>query len=462
MKILFISISWPAPGVRNLYTDLMDEFRARGEEVFVLATGQGGSPPSIPEGGFSPGNEQRESSATRRDHFMRNHVKGGIHDRVDGITGNQKREWLIGRRKKFETALENGIRVLRVYAGPIRKVSPVRKGLSLLGLGARLAAALRRAWPREAFDLVIAPTPPVTLSGLFRKVKRRYGAPFYLLLKDVWPQGSVDLGVLHRYGLPWCWLRFHELRTYRVADYVGCMSPRGVAYFRAANPGFPSSRVEECPNSIRPSRVEVNDQPLLVTTAGGTDTIRRRYAIPEEACLFVFSGNLGIGHGLSFLTEVIKQLAEYREAFFLVGGSGTCLARIRDDLNGSQGRNALVYSWLPEADFHQLMETSDVGLILLHRYTVPQFPSRLLTYFDHSKAVLCAVNKHTDIGEIVERHGCGLSVPHGDVARFTQAVRYLATHREARREMGQNGHRLLLGKYTVAGSYDIIMSHFRN
>lgn len=108
------------------------------------------------------------------------------------------------------------------------------------------------------------------------------------------------------------------------------------------------------------------------------------------------------------------------------------------------------------------METSDVGLILLHRYTVPQFPSRLLTYFDHSKAVLCAVNKHTDIGEIVERHGCGLSVPHGDVARFTQAVRYLATHREARREMGQNGHRLLLGKYTVAGSYDIIMSHFRN
>jgi glycosyltransferase involved in cell wall biosynthesis len=485
VKILFISISWPASGCRNLYADLMDEFRARGEEVYVLATGQGG--------------------------------------RMFGARGE------AGNIKKVEPAIENGIRVLRVFVGPIRKVSPVRKGLALLGLGARMFAALRREWPREAFDLVIAPTPPVTLSGLFRKVKRRYGAPFYLLLKDIWPQGSVDLGVLHRYGLPWLWLRAHELRTYRVADYVGCMSPRGVAYFRAANPGFPASRVEECPNSIRPSlagetspnnmrpsqtgeeypqikslqaeeatlsfnplavemdthaaqpsrvevnvqssrvevnaqpsRVEVNAQPLIMPVATEALEIRRRYAIPEGACLFVFSGNLGIGHGLPFLTEVIKQLEEYREAFFLVGGSGTCLARVRADLSGIQRRNALVYSWLPEEDFHRLMEASDVGLILLHRYTVPQFPSRLLTYFDHAKAVLCAVNHHTDIGEIVERHGCGLSVPHGDVSRFTEAVRFLATHREVRREMGQNGWRLLLEKYTVARSYDIIMHHFKN
>lgn len=445
MKILFVSISWPAPGVRNLYTDLMDEFMVRGDEVFVLATWQASGPAQARANPSAP---------------------------VQGNGG-------VPVRRSTMPTREKGIRVLRVSASPIRKVSPIRKGLSLLRLGARMASALRREWSREAFDLLIAPTPPVTLSGLFRKIKRWYGVPFYLLLKDIWPQGPVDLGMLHKYSLPWWYLRYHELSTYKTADHIGCMSPWGVSYFIGHNPQIAASKVEECPNSIRPSRENGLSAPLpaqhgdaagmavqgdtgrmAVQGDAGRMAVRNQYGIPGEACLFIFSGNLCVGHGLDFLTSAITELASFREAFFLIGGNGTEFESVKKELNRAGSRNALLYNWLPAEDFIRLLDASDVGLILLHKYSEPQFPSRLLSYLDFGKAVLCAVNEYTDIGEIVESSGCGISVPHGDSERFVNAIRYLSQNGTIRSEMGRKGHQLLLDRYTVSRSYDIIRRHY--
>ena len=35
MNVLFIALAWPKPGESNLYTDLMDEFVAAGDQVCV-------------------------------------------------------------------------------------------------------------------------------------------------------------------------------------------------------------------------------------------------------------------------------------------------------------------------------------------------------------------------------------------------------------------------------------------
>ncbi len=81
MNIPFISIAWPAPGNRNLYSDLMDEFVLQGHMV---------------------------------------HVAGTHHKSSEG---------------KLDLNEENGIRVLRIHSWKIMKTSYLRKALSLLTLG---------------------------------------------------------------------------------------------------------------------------------------------------------------------------------------------------------------------------------------------------------------------------------------------------------------------------------------
>ena len=399
MNILFISIAWPLPGERNLYTDLMEEFVLNKHNVYVV--------------------------------------------------GTQNSDNQI----KSELKTENGIHVLRVKTGQIRKTTYIRKASSLLTLDRKILVAIKKHFSEINFDLIIGPTPPITLSQLFKKLKKIYNAPLYLLLKDIWPQGSVDLKVFRRYSLPWFYLRSHEIRIYKTADYIGCMSPLGVEYILSKNKYISESKVEVCPNCIRPVY-----ETIKVDSAG----IRQKYNIPSDACVFIFSGNLGIGHGLAFLVDAIKELADYKKAFFIIGGSGTQFKFLQENLKDYTNKNFLLYDWLPREDFVRILATSDVGLILLYKYTVPQFPSRLLSYLEYSKPVLCAVNKETDIGSIVEASGCGISIIHGNMKEFIKSIKYFSENTKERLIMGEKSRKLLLENYTAKHGYEIIMQHFLN
>jgi glycosyltransferase involved in cell wall biosynthesis len=398
MNILFISIAWPPPAERNLYSDLMDEFVANGHRVFVVA-------------------------AT---------------------------EYEIESGQQLN--LENGIEVLRLKSGRIRKSSYIRKALSLLTLKRKIAHAIEMNIPGVRFDLIIGHTPPITLSSLFVNLKRKHKAQFYLLLKDIWPQGSVDHKVFRRFSIPWFYLRMHEVRIYKAADHIGCMSPLGVKYIITHNKFLKPEKVEVCPNSKRPT-TEFYDLNLM--------DVREKYGIPKDSCVFVFSGNLGKGHGLDFLTDAIIKLADFPDAFFLIGGSGTHFQFLETMFKNYKGKNVFLYKWLPTEDFKMIMQTVDVGLILLNKhYSVPQFPARLLSYLDYSKPVLCAINKGTDIGSIIEESHCGKTLMHGDLETFIENIRFFCEHREERIIMGRNARRLLEKEYTTANGYEIIMKHF--
>lgn len=397
MNILFISIAWPQQGKRNLYSDLMEEFVRQGHKVFVI----------------------------------------GTHNSVN--------------TKNSTISIEKEISVVRINSGKIRKATYLRKFMSLYTLGSKYSRAIDQFFRDARFDLIIAPTPPITLSGLYKKLKKHHKASFYLLLKDIWPQGSVDHGVFKKYSFPWLYFRYHEVKIYKLADYIGCMSALSVVYLLRKNKFLPIDKIEVCPNSILPQGIVENLQ---------VKEIRTKYNIPANACVFLFSGNLGIGHGLSFLAEAVQRLSDYKKVFFVLGGSGTHFEYLKNKLANAEVKNTLLYSWLPEEDFDKIRAACDVGLILLHKYTSPQFPSRLLSYLEYSKATLCAVNKWTDIGSIVEKAECGISVSHGNMDDFINAIKYLAEHESIRKEMGKKGRDLLLEKYTVKHNYDIIMKHF--
>ena len=399
MNILFITIAWPASGERNLYSDLMDEFATAGHKVYVV----------------------------------------GAND-TDGL-------------QYSGIVNERGISVLRIRSGKIRKTSHIRKMVSLLGLERKMMNAIDKHFGQIKIDLILSPTPPITLAHLYIKLKKKYRANFYLLLKDIWPQGSVDHQVFRKYSIPWLFFRLNEIRTYKTADYIGCMSPLGVRYILSRNKYLTRNKVEVCPNCIRP-----NEKKIHVNI----DSVRSNYNIPPHACVFIFSGNLGVGHGLGFLIEAIRTLKDYSKAFFIIGGSGTHFRFLSEIVKEHSLKNVFIYQWLPAVEFEKILAASDVGLILLYKYTVPQFPSRLLSYLDYSKPVLCAVNKETDIGTIVTNSGSGCSVIHGDLEGFIYEVKSLSENKYYREEMGRNARKLLIHNYTVKHAYEIIMSHFND
>ena len=190
--------------------------------------------------------------------------------------------------------------------------------------------------------------------------------------------------------------------------------------------------------------------------------ILSKYNIPPDKTIFLYGGNLGLPQDIPFIIECIKKTAEVKETHFVICGDGTEYGKLENFVNETSPSNLTLIKALPKPEYDRLVGVSDVGMIFLdHRFTIPNFPSRLLSYLKEKKPVLICTDKNTDIGRISEENEFGLSSVSDNTEGFVENVNKL-TDRELRAKFGENGYKFLTENYTVENSYKIIMKHFEN
>jgi glycosyltransferase involved in cell wall biosynthesis len=361
------------------------------------------------------------------------------------------------KRKNESTKLiDNGkVKILKLQIGNTQKTNLIEKGISTLTLESKFKSGIKKYFDNVKFDLVLYSTPPITLQKAVEFVKLRDQAKTYLLLKDIFPQNAVDLGMLKTSGvksLIYKSFRDKEDRLYKISDYIGCMSNANVEFLLKHNPSISNEIVEVCPNSIEPIEVDISEQEKK--------QIREKYNIPIDKTVFIYGGNLGKPQGIDFLIECIKANENNTQSYFLIVGSGTEFWKLESFFNEKKPKNANLLSQLPKSDYEVLANSCDVGLIFLdRRFTIPNFPSRLLSYMQASMPVLAATDINTDIGEVIENGNFGYWCESVDVDKFNQLVNRLCDEK-LRIGLGKNARGYLENHYTAKHSYEIIMSHF--
>lgn len=362
------------------------------------------------------------------------------------------------RRRNISTGVTNynGMNMLRIKTGNITgDISLVEKGISTLSVDSLFKSEIKKHFGGIKFDLILYPTPPITLVNTISVLKEFTGAKTYLLLKDIFPQNAVDLGMMAKSGpksILYRYFRRKEKRLYKISDYIGCMSPANCEYVIKHNDEVDKDKVEVCPNCIRLEEIE----PLAIQK---NVAVRKEYNIPEEAIVFLYGGNLGRPQGIPFLLECLKKEKSNDKAFFLIVGTGTEFERIQKFMEEEKPQNALLLNYLPKNEYQAIANQCDVGMIFLdHRFTIPNFPSRLLSYLRAAMPVLLATDTATDMGRIAEENGFGKWCESNDVGAFEKAVDYFI--RSDRRTMGVNAWEFLRANYTLEVGYKIIMRHF--
>ena len=354
------------------------------------------------------------------------------------------------------------ISLVRCITGNLFGVGMLEKGISQMRLASQYLRAIDKYFSGTKFDLILYSTPPISLATVVEKIKRRTGAATYLLLKDIFPQNAVDIGILKPF-MAKALFRSKEKRLYEISDYIGCMSPANVDYLLKHNE-IDSNKVEVCPNSIK---VEADISGAL--SAESIDKSREndkeklfaKYGIPVDKTIFLYGGNLGKPQDIPFIIECIKKTSKVEEAYFVVCGDGTEYGKLLAFVQEYKPKNLSLIKSLPKADYDRLARVSDVGMIFLdHRFSIPNFPSRLLSYLKEKIPVLVCTDKNTDIGRIAVDNDFGLSSVSDNVEDFILNVSKL-TDKALRLRLGKNGYRYLLENYTVERSYEIIMGHFK-
>lgn len=365
------------------------------------------------------------------------------------ISGNERRYDPLP--EYFE---ENGIRCVSVRIGNLIKCGLLEKALTMMTISKKYIFGIKKYYSNVRFDLVLYPTPPISFLGTVDYVKNRDGAKTYLLLKDIFPQNAVDIGIMSRNGLKgiiYSYYRRQEKGLYRISDFIGCMSQANVDYVIANNKEIEPDKVEVCPNCI-----EACDKSLDKETK---KVIRDQYGIPKDKIVFVYGGNLGKPQGIPFLIECLGKCESIEKAYFLIIGEGSEYHLISDYMAKNKLTNVKLMKRLPKEEYDSMVGACDVGMIFLdHRFTIPNFPSRLLAYMQAKLPVLACTDPNTDIGKVIVEGGFGWWCESDDSDRFIGEVRkIMKSDLESARE---KEYHYLLDHYTVDGAYQIIMKHF--
>lgn len=363
----------------------------------------------------------------------------------------------VERRKQQETRLlsDGKATILKLRIGNTQKTNIIEKGISTLNIEPQFIRGIKKYFADVKFDLILYTTPPITFCRAIEYVKKRDNAKTYLMLKDIFPQNAVDIGMLTKKGwkgILYRYFRNKEKKLYQISDYIGCMSQANVDYILQHNPDVMSDKVEICPNSI-----EVVDKSIDEKARAD---IRNKYDIPLDKKVFVYGGNLGKPQGIDFLIECLKSQKENRKVFFLIVGDGTEYKKLNNYVIEEQPQNVKLMKRLPKEDYDTMVAACDIGMIFLdHRFTIPNFPSRLLSYMQAKIPVLACTDTNTDIGKVIVEGGFGWWCESRETSDFDKQIDEIL--KANINIICENEYEYLMQNYSVKKNYEIISTRLK-
>ena len=330
-----------------------------------------------------------------------------------------------------------------MYIGSFRlyNVNIFKKGLSILSLPFFMKRAIKKI-DISKFDIILYETPPITWAGIIKEIKKKNKIKSFLMLKDIFPQNAVDIGLMKKSSFIFKYFKRKEKLLYEVSDYIGCMSKGNIEYIIKNNSKIPKEKLYYFPNTKK-------------------DTGSRNIDFPKEKLQFVYGGNMGLPQGVLNIAPAISYFKNDREIEFIFVGKGTEWNKI--DEYFKEQKNVQVLESLPREEYEKLLSSCDAGFIFLDsRFTIPNYPSRTLAYLEKGIPIIAATDKNTDIKDLIFDNKVGLWSCSDDVNSLIENIKIMKENREIRRKFSKNARELFLKEFQVEKSVELLHKYINN
>lgn len=349
--------------------------------------------------------------------------------------------------EKTQITIERGIECLRVRTGNLYNVNIIEKAISFITLQSKLKKAIKEFLSNEQFDLILFMAPPITLGSVIKFAMKKYGAMSYLMQKDIFPQNAIDLKIMTKINPAYWYFRLKEKRMYKTATVIGCMSQGNIDYLLKHNKYLTKDKLEIFPNTMKCKQEKIIDN----------SNIKEKYKIPKDTVLAIYGGNFGKPQGVSFIEKILDEYKDNEKVTFAFFGEGTEKKKLENHIKENNIENALMFDFIPRDEYSQILQQADIGFVFLdYRFTIPNIPSRTLSYFENNIPIMAATDKNTDYKDIIEKNEMGLWCESNNIKEFKQQFDRLIENKELRTKLGNNGRKYLETELTPKKSVEIL------
>jgi glycosyltransferase involved in cell wall biosynthesis len=346
----------------------------------------------------------------------------------------------------FEVSVEDGLRVARVKTRQIKGASKPFRGLNEVCLSAIVWRKAGRFLEDNPADLIIFYSPTIFWGSLVRRLKSLWHCPAYLILRDIFPEWAVNVGVLRR-GLIYRFFRRKEIEQYDTADVIAVQSQGDLNYF-------------ERNFAHRPYRLKVLYNWAAVQESGLPRTEYRRQLGLGNKIVFFYGGNLGVAQDVDNIVQLASSLAGHPQIHFLIVGEGSEVGRLRKSIAEENLHNIQLLPPVDQCRYISMVSEFDVGLISLdRRLTNHNIPGKVLGYLYWGLPILASINPGNNLFNLLERSQAGFCFANGENDKLRAAALQLASDSQLRARMGKNGPRLLETTFSVEAAARQILQH---
>jgi glycosyltransferase involved in cell wall biosynthesis len=334
-----------------------------------------------------------------------------------------------------QTVSDRGVVTVRVRTAPTKDIGYARRTVNELRLAGSLMRGMRRAGlgPAE-WDGVVWYSPTIFLGPFARKAKLASGCRSYLILRDIFPEWAVDMGLLKR-GAAYRFFKWIERRQYAVADTIGVQCEANVSYVQQLV--GPQTSVEVLENWLSPAPVQACSLDLSQTRLGG-----RR--------LVAYTGNMGIAQGMDVFLDLARSMAGRSDLGFVFVGRGSEARRLHSAAEQHGLTNVLFHDEVEPCEVPGLLAQCEFAIVALDpRHTSHNIPGKFLTYMQAGLPVLARINPGNDLERLIREHDVGRVCIGGDAATLrAQLEEMLATPGYPARA-SQNARALWAGRFST-------------
>jgi len=261
----------------------------------------------------------------------------------------------------------------------------------------------------QKFDGIVWYSPTIFWGPLVKQLKALFNCKTYLILRDIFPDWALDLGLLKK-NIIYNFLKKIEHYQYEQANIIGVQSPNNLEYFRINNYHI-NARIEVLWNWVA---INEGHSITKVSTKSNSNIS------------FIYAGNLGIAQGVSPLLNLVDLVNELQEGSFIFVGRGINLSKIRRHVEDKRYKNVTFKNEVPVRELQELMLECDVGIICLDlKHNTHNIPGKFFTYLFNGLPVLAILNPKNDLLDIININDLGVGISSSSHDEFIKALNKL-------------------------------------
>lgn len=286
------------------------------------------------------------------------------------------------------------LQVVRLKAPRTKDIEYFRRTLGELIMPFAMLRNLRKSpLAKQKWDGIIWYSPSIFHGPLAKALKKQSGSKGYLIIRDIFPEWAVDMGLMGR-GLPYKFFQAVARQQYSVADVIGVQTSGNLNYFEAWKQE-PGHKLEVLQNWL--GRGGCSPCPIRVDE---TSLAGRK--------IFVYAGNMGVAQGMDILLDLAERFRERHDVGFLFVGRGSDAGRLSLEVEKRALDNVLFLDEIDPDEIPDLYSRCHVGMVALDpRHKSHNIPGKFVTYMQSGLPVLANINPGNDLVELIRHERVG-------------------------------------------------------